>query len=370
MHRRAAIVGGGIAGLATAIALRNAGWSVRVYEQAPAFTEVGAGISLWPNALRALDHLGLGAPVRSTALRDTSGGIRDPAGRWLNRSDTGAVERRYGSVSMLHRADLLDALLAALPDSVLRSGTTVEHVDLDGTVRSVGEAGDSRLYDLVVGADGLHSLVRTTVAPQAPAPRYAGYTAWRFVTEPLAEPLREGAEVWGRGARFGYAPMTGDRVYCFAVHSARPGGTSLDLSSFASWAAPVRYLLDQPSQGAVVRHDIYDLPDPGRYVRGRVALVGDAAHAMTPNLGQGACTALEDAVTLASCAPDLQAYDRSRRPRTQRIVRQSRRIGAVAQWSFPAAAGARNALLRAVPAPAMMRSMRSVLDWHPPHAAD
>src|SRR5699024_4946963 len=159
MHRRAAIVGGGIAGLATAIALRNAGWSVRVYEQAPAFTEVGAGISLWPNALRALDHLGLGAPVRSTALRDTSGGIRDPAERWLNRSDTGAVERRYGSVSMLHRADLLDALLAALPDSVLRSGTTVEHVDLDGTVRSVGEAGDSRLYDLVVGADGLHSLV-------------------------------------------------------------------------------------------------------------------------------------------------------------------------------------------------------------------
>ena len=122
---KAIIVGGGIAGLASALALTRRGWQAEVLERAPEFTEVGTGLSLWSNALRALDALGVGEPVRSRATLAGQAGIRDAAGRWLSRSDTAELERRYGPAAMIHRADLLAVLLAAVPDQALRPGITV-----------------------------------------------------------------------------------------------------------------------------------------------------------------------------------------------------------------------------------------------------
>src|SRR5215813_11095865 len=148
---KAIIVGGGIAGLASALALTQRGWQVEIFEQAPEFTEVGAGLSLWPNALRALDALGVGEPIRSRAVLAGQAGIRDAAGRWLSRTDTAELERRYGPVVMIHRADLLEVLRAAVPGEALRPGVTVTGVRPDGTVLHSG--GQSRA-DLVVGADG------------------------------------------------------------------------------------------------------------------------------------------------------------------------------------------------------------------------
>src|SRR5690242_7116913 len=176
---KAVIVGGGIGGLACALALGRRGWQAEVLERAPEFTEVGAGLSLWSNALRALDALGVGDSVRGRAVLEGQAGIRDPAGRWLARTDTAELARRYGPAAMLHRADLLGVLRGAVPAGVLRSGITVHQVQPDGTV--LHSAGESRA-DLVVGADGIRSVVRASLWPEAAPPRYAGYTAWRMVT--------------------------------------------------------------------------------------------------------------------------------------------------------------------------------------------
>ena len=221
---KAIIAGGGIAGLAAALALTRRGWEVEVFERAPEFTEAGAGLSLWPNALRALDALGVGEHVRGQAAMAGQAGIRDATGRWLSRTDTAGLERRYGQAAMIHRADLLAVLLAAVPDEALRPGVTVQEARPDGTVLHSG--GESRA-DLVVGADGVRSITRRSVWPDQPAPRYAGYASWRLVTGPVA--VTESSESWGRGERFGYAPLPDGRIYCYATANApegAPGGGS------------------------------------------------------------------------------------------------------------------------------------------------
>ncbi|GAA4507099.1 FAD-dependent monooxygenase [Actinoallomurus oryzae] len=379
MERTAIIAGGGIGGLAAAVALGRRGWRVEVLERAPAIGEVGAGLSLWPNGVRALDALGLGERVRESAMPETEGGVRDRSGRWLVRSDTAELERRYGPVVMIHRARLLDLLREAIPPGALRLGAEVSGVRDDGTrVEVTHGAGVSRAA-LLVGADGLRSAVRRCVWPEAPGPRYAGYTAWRLVVDPPEGRPDTGGETWGRGERVGVVPLAGGGIYLFAVANAPEGARSPDgepaelRRRFGGWHDPIPALLDAVSEEAVLRSDIYDLPPLKSYVNGRVALLGDAAHAMTPDQGQGANQALEDAVTLAAlldadpAVPSaLAAYDRERRPRTQTIARRSRSTGVVAQWSSAPAVAVRNRLLRLVPPGAVLRALGPVLNWRPP----
>ena len=200
----------------------------------------------------------------------------------------------------------------------------------DGTVTHSG--GECRA-DLVVGADGVNSATRQSVWPDSPAPRYAGYTSWRMVCPPV--PVTEVSECWGRGERFGYAPLPDGRIYVYATANAPEGASDGGLPElrrrFGGWHHPIPALLDAAEAGAVLHHDLYELPPLTTYTSGAVVLAGDAAHAMTPNLGQGACQALEDAVVLGNVMASgdgLAAYDRQRRPRTQMIARRSRQVGA------------------------------------------
>ncbi|TQJ46342.1 FAD-dependent monooxygenase [Streptomyces sp. NBC_00080] len=379
-QRAATIVGGGIGGLAAAVALHRRGWRVEVLERAPEFTEIGAGISLWPNALHALDALGLGDTVRALGAVEAVGGVRDRQGRWLSRTKNAELVRRFGHpLVVLHRADLLRALAHALPADSLRPGGEVSAVRDGGPCLVVDHGRGESRPDLVVGADGLRSAVRRALWPEAAGPRYAGYTGWRMVTVPLAEPPSQGAVTWGRGARFGYTALLGGRMYCFATASLPAGASSGSseyaelLRRFGSWPDPVPDLLAATPVDAVLRHDLYELPPLSSFVRGRVALLGDAAHAMTPNLGQGACQALEDALTLAHCLdsiPDvaaaLRSYDLLRRPRTQAITRRSARLGSIGQLSWPPAVVLRDTAARLAPTRATLRSMTPVLGWTPP----
>lgn len=210
------------------------------------------------------------------------------------------------------------------------------------------------------------------------APIYAGYTAWRTIVTPV-EPVHSGGETLGRGQRVGIAPLRDGRVYLFATANLPAGqrcpGDELGeiRRRFGTWHDPVPALLDAADPETILRHDIYELPPLRTFVRGRVVLLGDAAHAMTPNLGQGANLAVEDAVTLAALLdriPDLPAalteYDRVRRARVQPLARQSHRMGAALQLDWPAVTPVRNSLLRLVPDAAALRALGPILAWGPP----
>jgi 2-polyprenyl-6-methoxyphenol hydroxylase-like FAD-dependent oxidoreductase len=376
MARKAVVVGAGIGGLSAAIGLRRAGWDVTVLEQVAVFRPVGAGLVLQANGMRCLDALGLGAAVRMQGRPEMSGGTRRPDGRWLARIAAADLERVLGTSAIgVHRAALHEILLGALPDDTVVTGAQVTAVDLDGLVAYDGPVGPARIAaDLVVGADGIHSTVRRLMWPAA-APVHVGVRAWRGVT-----PVWDGdlvvAITWDRGAEFGIVPLVDGRVYWFAAVNAIPGEPAGDEKAlvqarFGSWHDPISALV--AATETVLRDDLACLDEPlPTYVLGRVALLGDAAHAMTPNLGQGANQALEDAVVLAAFAgrPDgLATYDAHRRPRSQQVAKASRVIGRFGQQlENPIAVAARNTVLRLTPPRLALRSMARYADWRPPPA--
>ncbi|HEU4326214.1 MAG TPA: FAD-dependent monooxygenase [Roseiflexaceae bacterium] len=372
----AIVVGAGIGGLAAAIALREAGVDVAVYERAAELREVGAGLSLWPNAIRALDRLGLGPALSAIGAPQFSGSIRTSSGRVLNYADHAQMVHRLGGPTVvLHRAELQAALTERLGAGLIQTGAELTGLAQDerGVTASFAD-GRSARADLLIGADGLRSTVRRLLFDDRP-PRYSGYSAWRGVAAVPHTPelLAQAGELWGYGSRFGLIPMSGGRVYWFAVANAPvgqsdgPRGRKQDvLDLVRGWTEPIKAVVAATDEASILRNDIYDRPPLRRWVDGRVALLGDAAHPMTPNLGQGACQALEDAVELGRCMHTsghveigLLAYQTRRRDRANAIVRQSRGVGLVAQLSHPLLCRLRDALMGAVPAEVQMRQ----LDW-------
>lgn len=378
-QRRAVVVGAGIAGLTAAVALRRRGWQVEVLERAGEVGPAGSGLSLWPNGLRGLDTVGVGPAVREQALSATEAGMRDPSGRWLARTDISGVRDRYGDLVMIHRTDLFDILRDALGDEPVRLGAAVDTVDIsENGVRVRHSLGTSEA-DLVFGADGINSTVRALHWPDAAPPVYAGYTAWRSIVRPRT-PVTSGGETVGRGDRFGIAPLRDGRVYFYGSATVpagadSPGGELAELRRrFADWHDPIPDLLAATDQATLLRHDIYELPRLDSYVRGPVALLGDAAHAMTPNLGQGANLAIEDAVTVAALLDRhrdipsaLAEYDRLRRARVEPLQRLSRRMGAALQMSWAPAVVIRDAIMRLTPTGPALRGLAPVLNWQPPN---
>lgn len=373
------MVGGGIGGLTAALALKRAGWAPTVLERARVPADAGSGISLWPNAMRVLDLLGVGDEMRRReAPLSAQGGLRRPDGTWLVRA--GAAADQIG-VTLLHRADLHAVLRAAVAaaDVTVVDAADVLGVEPDRPWVSFRAGGELRTVSpgLVVGADGIRSVVRRAVVPDAQV-RYAGYTSWRAVTRAGAVAVDGGGETWGRGVRFGYLPLTQGRVYWFVAADANPGGRDGDELAAArrlvgSWHDPVPSLLDATSSRSVLRLDICELAPLPTYVRGSVALLGDAAHAMTPDVGQGACQAIEDAWVLATALAgeaDVQAalssYDRLRRPRTQAIARSAHRVGRVAQASAPVAVALRDLSARLTPPRLAAAPLARVTGWVPP----
>ncbi|CAA9258058.1 MAG: hypothetical protein AVDCRST_MAG54-2331 [uncultured Actinomycetospora sp.] len=366
---RAVVVGAGLGGLASAIALARQGWGVTVLERRPAPAEAGAGIAMWPNALRALDALGLGEQVRAAGTVEIGGGIRTASGRWLSRLDAADLRRRQGDgVVLLPRPELHAMLRAAAP--AVTTGAGVVRVEPGDEVTPAvvhDDAGGAHEADLVVAADGVRSIVRSASWPSV-TPRVTGTTAFRLTA---AHELAEGGESWGGGDLVGLAPLPGGRTYLWAVvpTGEAPTDPADDALGWlrrrlAHWHAPIPQVLAAVDTPVLV-HRLEELRPPRTWHRGRIALLGDAAHAMTPNLGQGAAQAFLDAVGLAEEATtdpsSLAAYDRRRRPVAEAAARRSRRAGQVAEWRSPLAVAVRNALVAAVPASAAAAGLDGLL---------
>lgn len=373
---KAIIIGGGIGGLTAALALRRVGAETTVYERTPDLKEVGAGISLASNAMKVFAALGLTDQITSNGLPLTSGAIRT----WKGDMIVKAADEAHQFMNVcVHRADLLRVLAEALGEEHLRLGyECVGFQDRsDGVVARFGN-GEEVKGDLLVGADGLHSVVRTQLHGSE-RPRYAGYTAWRAVTTFRQGPTA--SESWGHGQRFGIVPIGNHRVYWFATKNAPEGQPEqpkerkpelLDL--FKGWHPPIPDLIEATDPETILRHDLYDRKPLKRpWGEGRVTLLGDAAHPTTPNLGQGACQAAEDALVLAQQVPGandivaaLRRYEAQRLARTAFITDLSWRIGKMSQLESPVLCWLRNTALRAVPVSIQTKQLEKVVTFDAP----
>lgn len=375
----AAIVGAGIAGLSLAKGLRLLGWTADIYEQATEIKPLGAGIALSANALKALHCLGLYRAVVARAQRIDRLSVLDQDGVPIQSTDHEQADRQGGLLSMvaIHRGDLQEALSAALPPGALHLGMECAgvHVAQNGRVVLEFKTGTAIAADIVFACDGIHSTLRKALFPDS-CERFADYTCWRAIADcgGVTE-VNHVTESWGNGIRFGVAPLKEGRTYWFACCGASrpddPAFAGIGLSElqrlFSRFHAPIPELLRQTRPDALIRNDIFDIDPIPAFFKGRVAFLGDAAHAVTPDLGQGAGLAIEDAAILSALLARkgidraLAEYSSRRMPRARRIARSSRFLGELAQLKHPLAVRLRNSLARMIPGRLLERYASKVM---------
>lgn len=353
---RAIVIGAGIGGLAAANALTRKGMEVSVFERMPELREVGSGLTLWVNAMRSLEKFDADEPIRARGAEVRSIENRRWDGKEYKALPIGRMGEKYGTHSVsIHRGELQSALAAMLPKGIVNLSATCVGFEQDAegvTVRF--EDGREERADALIGADGIASTVRTQLFGK-PQPRYAGYTCWRSAVRlqhPKLEPTIY-TQVYGRGSNFGIFPI-GDGFWSWYGTKMTPEGGGAGgngavwkreaMEQFHDWYETVPAVIEATDEQAFVRQDIKDLKPIEVWTEGRVALLGDAAHATTPALGQGGCMAIEDSVVIArelsaadgDVAGALQRYNEQRRDRANGIVRSARRQGYLYHGPNPA----------------------------------
>lgn len=363
--RAPVVIGAGIAGLHAAIALRQLGMAPQVFERAEEIRAVGGGIHLWHNAMQVCDRLGIGEDLIEvgTVMREAQ--FRTRGDLLLGRWPLHELDEVHDTVTIgIARSDLLDVLQAHVPAESIHTGAELtdlkEHADGVELSFADGRTVDA---DLVIGADGIRSTVRTLLKGDAPT-RYAGYMIWQGTIPEFPDaraPVGEFRLYYGPGTRFAWYHIGGGRLYWFALAD-RPENEPLaddprpELSrTFAGWPDPVPELPGITPLDDVQRFAMRDRVPDGDWSTGRITLVGDAAHAMTFNTGQGACQGIEDALVLqeslrreADLAAALRRYQAVRVPRTTDYVTRAWQLGTIARWRNPAAVAFRTAVMSVI----------------------
>jgi 2-polyprenyl-6-methoxyphenol hydroxylase-like FAD-dependent oxidoreductase len=362
-----AIVGGGIGGLTLAIALQQKGFKVKIYENAAEIKPLGAGLALAANAVKALIEIGISEDILKAGNILKVVRIKDQKGNILTETNAEKLSQKFGIVNnfTIHRADLHRILIGLLePGSLQLNKGLVDYGNEAGDIKLNFRDGSSASANYLIACDGIHSVVRKKLLPNS-NPRYAGYTCWRGVIDDIPPDIdvAETSETWGPGCRFGIVPLSDNRLYWFACINAKERDPEMgalriqDLQSyFKHFHFPVQEILAKTPDHRLIHSDIVDLKPLKKFAFENIVLMGDAAHATTPNMGQGACMAIEDAAVLANCIEDCVTteeaflrFEKKRIFRTTTIVNNSRTIGRIAQLENSMLIALRNTLIRATP---------------------
>ncbi len=369
------IIGGGIGGAAAALALHRVGIRVSIYERADELREVGAGMMLWPNATRVLKELG---------LLESVVGVSGESQHFLVRSRTGKILMDIGlgrfDVPALctRRSDLLRTIIEALPHDRVHLGQDYRSFEQRKTNVGIQFAdGSTAEHDFLIGADGIRSRVRSQLFGIG-EPIYRGYIVWRGLARLKGLAARgSNSETWGPGQRFGILGTGDDRFTWYATANAGPDRVDAEegrqqelLQKFAGWHEPVESLIGATEEGSILKNGAYDLPPLKRWGKGKVMLLGDAAHPCTPNLGLGGCMALEDALVLAksfareaTAEVALRRYESIRLRRTRHVQQRSLLMGTIGQWESPLVTGGREIVTNMLPAKIFERNLRRIYSY-------
>jgi 2-polyprenyl-6-methoxyphenol hydroxylase-like FAD-dependent oxidoreductase len=344
------IIGGGIAGLTTALALNKLGFDCKVFERAKQLNEVGAGIWVQPNALKVLDWLGLGELVRESGTLLNQVDITNAQLIPFKKTKQEVVQDEKGNkIVAIHRATLQKILFEAIPEGIVNLGYEFNSLEQNENQVKISFVDKVVMSDLLIGADGINSKVRNGIFSQT-SKRFSGQTCWRGISD-ISLPhqfQKAGIESWGKRIRFGFSQVTESQVYWFAVKNAPQNGTD-DLNTikeelknyYSDFSPLVLNIIEHTKSEKIIRSDIFDLKRLEKWHKDKVVLVGDAAHATTPNMGQGAGQGIEDAYYLAKILAKhdqieqaTSLFESARREKVDYVVNNSWRFGQMAHSCF------------------------------------
>lgn len=377
---KAIIIGGGIGGLTTAIALQQHGIDFEVHEAAPELKPVGAGIVMASNAMQIFQRLGIEKKIMAAGLEVEKAFGVDEKFKVISGLDVkGKVAPRFGIGSYaIHRGRLQRALLSEIDESKVFLNKRLESVQqTDSKVKVVFQDGSSAEGDIVIGADGIKSAVRKNIFGDLPL-RYSGQTCWRGMAKISLPQGKKGNsyEMWGpkKGLRFGFVPTATDEVYFFTTYFTSAGGKDVGpnkeklLQLYSPFGELPRQIIEATPEESIIRSDISDLSPIEQWWKGRVVLLGDAAHATTPNLGQGGCQAVEDAFVIAKCLKEnsnpeiaFAKYQAIRFKKAKYVVDMSWKFGKMTNLGSPLARWFRNNAMRLLPESMAIKELDKIL---------
>lgn len=373
------ILGGGIGGLTTAIALKNAGIQCEIYETAEKFKPVGAGLSIAINAMKALNALGLYDQVLEKGNQYELAKMYTTKGKALQTLSMEKLRSKFNSTAVtIHRHELHDILAQNIGEIPVHfNKRCIDLTRYENKIHLSFSDGTQIDADYLIAADGIHSVIRKKLLPDA-SERFSGHTCWRGICEKEIHGLDYSvlSETWGLGSRFGIVPLRHKRIYWFAVKDASKEETHWSTYTpqqlaglFNHYHKPVEEIILHTPASSIFWNNLSDLKPISRFAFDTILLLGDAAHATTPNLGQGACMAIEDAAVLQSLLrkeKDLKKvfkqFEQERIKRTTRIVNTSYQFGKIAQTSNPLIAGIRNMVFPLLPDPSGSSLFRFLFD--------
>ncbi|MCL1688356.1 hypothetical protein BAS09_18200 [Elizabethkingia ursingii] len=374
MNDEIVIIGAGIAGLTCAIAFEKLGYKTILFEAASEIKAVGAGIGLAGNAIGALKVLGIEESIISMGNQLNNFPILDQNGKLIYTVSSEKIKKKFKVENFtIHRASLHKILLDQLRSTEIHLQKELKEIrSEDNYYRLIFKDNSEFKTKYLIGADGINSQVRNFIAPNSKI-RFAGYDCWRGVIDNTFH-IKNGSETWGKNGRFGIVPLANNKVYWFLCLNRKHRNAGKQskaelMDLFKDYHYPILQIITATSESQILYNPINDLKPQEIYTKNKILLIGDAAHATTPNLGQGACQAIEDVATLYqlilksdSIEESFNIFAKKRLKRTHFITNTSWKIGKIAQFENPIAIIIRNFIFRVLPSSINNRQLEKIIN--------